>query len=217
MKDTNDFLQQHKDNYRKILKDIIENNTNALIDEDIKSLLKKPPLDSMDLVKGRLISSAKKNKIVLNTDNLKNSIDSYRNAILECLSIIKKLRNDSLFIVIDKYDLVKETDTIKINKKDFNELNKKIKNTLKETFNTSLELLLNNIDAIFPSNIDNDIKNKIIEDFSKFMKGKYQKQLLENIDIKILIKDTTIINGIKEQGERYIFTLNNSRLLNDNK
>ena len=39
--------------------------------------------------------------------------------------------------------------------------------------------------------------------------------MLENIDIKILVKDTTLINGAKEQAERYLFTLNNSRLLND--
>jgi hypothetical protein len=32
------------------------------------------------------------------------------------------------------------------------------------------------------------------------------------VDIKILVKDTTLINGVKEQSERYIFTLENSRL-----
>ena len=37
----------------------------------------------------------------------------------------------------------------------------------------------------------------------------------ENIDIKILVKDTTLINGVKEQSERYLFTLENSRLFNE--
>ena len=41
------------------------------------------------------------------------------------------------------------------------------------------------------------------------------KQLLENIDIKILVKDTTLINSSKEQAERYLFTINNSRLFDD--
>ena len=30
--------------------------------------------------------------------------------------------------------------------------------------------------------------------------------------MKILVKDTTLINGVKEQGERYIFTKTNSRI-----
>ena len=30
-----------------------------------------------------------------------------------------------------------------------------------------------------------------------------------------MVKDTTLINIIREQGERYLFTLNNSRILND--
>ena len=214
MNSTNDFLKQHKASYRKALKDIVENNTNALVDEDIKSLLKKPPLDSMDLIKGRLISSAKKNKIVLNTDNL-NIIDKYREKILMSLEMIKKIRNDKLFLIIDKYELLKDSDTIKINKKDFNDINKKIKSILKDSFSSSLELLLNDIDNIFMKDLDLNVKKKIVDEFTKYMKGKYQKQLLENIDIKILIKDTTFINIIKEQGDRYIFTINNSRLLNN--
>ena len=50
---------------------------------------------------------------------------------------------------------------------------------------------------------------------TKYLKKNYLSQLLENIDIKILVKDTTLINSTKEQSERYLFTLNNSRLLKD--
>lgn len=218
MKSTNDFLKQHKDNYKKIIKDTIENNTDALVNEDIKSLLKKPPLDSMDLVRGRLLSLAKKNKIVLNTDNLKGILDAYREKLLECLIKIKDIRNSDLSIIVDNFKFVKDSDVIKINKKDFNDLNKKIKNVFKDSFVSCLESnLLKKINIIFPDDTDSGVKEKVIDDFSKFMKSKYQKQLLENIDIKVLIKDTTLINVIKEQGERYIFTINNSRLLNENK
>ena len=38
---------------------------------------------------------------------------------------------------------------------------------------------------------------------------------MESVDIKILVKDTTLMNGTKEQGERYLFTLDHSRLLNE--
>ena len=56
---------------------------------------------------------------------------------------------------------------------------------------------------------------KIVDDITKFVNGTYQRQLLENSDIKILVKDTTLINGVKEQSERYLFTLENSRLFNE--
>ena len=54
----------------------------------------------------------------------------------------------------------------------------------------------------------------MISDISKFNKEIYQKQLISNIDNKILVKDTTLINATREQTERYLFTINNSRLLN---
>ena len=63
---------------------------------------------------------------------------------------------------------------------------------------------------------DEFVKSRIIQDFAKYMNGQYKRQLLENIDIKILVKDTTLINLIKEQTERYLFTLANSRLFKEN-
>ena len=38
---------------------------------------------------------------------------------------------------------------------------------------------------------------------------------MDSFDIKFLVKDTTLMNSVKEQGDRYLFTLKNSRLLND--
>ena len=72
------------------------------------------------------------------------------------------------------------------------------------------------MENIFINDTNEDIRSKIVSGVSKYVKGSYQKQLLDNIDFKILVKDTTLINGTKEQSERYLFTLNNSRLLNDN-
>ena len=47
------------------------------------------------------------------------------------------------------------------------------------------------------------------------MKSTYQKQLNENISIKILVKDRTLMSGIMEQGERYLFTKSNSHLFDE--
>ena len=46
----------------------------------------------------------------------------------------------------------------------------------------------------------------------KYLKNNYLKQLLENVDIKVLVKDAMLMNNVREQGERYLFTLANSRL-----
>lgn len=47
----------------------------------------------------------------------------------------------------------------------------------------------------------------------KFVSSTFLKQLLESIDFKVIVKDTTLINGVREQGERYLFTKMNSYLL----
>ena len=60
-----EFKRQHLQTYKKAVEEIIKNNTKALIDEDICSLIKQPPLDSMDSVKNKLISLAKKEKLIL--------------------------------------------------------------------------------------------------------------------------------------------------------
>ena len=55
MNDDLDYLKkQHIMNYKNTALQKILNNNNSLFDEDIMSLLKKPPLESMDLIKSKL-------------------------------------------------------------------------------------------------------------------------------------------------------------------
>ena len=44
------------------------------------------------------------------------------------------------------------------------------------------------------------------------MNSTYQKQLIETMTVKIIVKDRTLINGVVEQGERYLFTKSNSHI-----
>lgn len=212
----NDLIKQHEDTYRQAILDNIKNNTDVLVDQDIVSLLKKPPLDSMDLIRTKFLDLAKKNKIVLNTEELGVLLDNYREFILGCCEEIKNIRVVALDSVVEKSKLSKSNDTIKINKTDFIKINKKIKKLLKDRLiDGSNTYIINKIDNIFKDDVDNEIKTKIVEDISKFISGRYQKQIMESVDIKILVKDTTLMNGTKEQGERYLFTLEHSRLLNE--
>lgn len=205
----------HIDSYKNTIIEMIKNNTNSLVDDDIMSLIRKPPLDSMDLIQSKFLSMSKKNKIILNSDELSKILNNYRSRVLEISSKIKKIRITDLSKKITSTKL-KDNEIIKINKKDFIQINKDIKKIIKEQVSLSIEKeILKHIDSVFAKNIDPKTKDKIIKDMTKYLKKNYLSQLMENIDIKILVKDTTLINNSKEQAERYLFTLNNSRLLNE--
>lgn len=207
--------RQHIDNYKNAIIDIITNNTNVLVDEDIMSLLRKPPLDSMDLIKSKFLDLAKKNSTILNTEELSNLLDNYRDKLMKEMASIKAIRIKELTKSIDsiKYE---DNEVFKLNKKDFVKVDKDIKKILKDQLNDSFDkYILKNINKVFSNDIDSNVKNNIVSNMTKYVNGTYQRQLLENFDIKVLVKDTTLINNIKEHNERYLFTINNSRIFND--
>lgn len=205
----------HFKNYRNALIENVRNNTNVLVDEDIMSLLKKPPLDSMDLIKSKFLDLAKKSKVILNTENLNSILDKYREDMVKVVVDLKRIRIDGLNEKINDFKLENDSDVFKLTKKDFANINKEIKKTIKEHLKKyTSEDILNNADCLFSSDVDAIKKKKIIDDATKFINGSYQKQLLENIDFKILVKDTILVNGIKEHNDHYLFTLNNSRIFN---
>lgn len=209
--------EQHIESYKNAILENIKNNTNVLVDEDIMSLTRKPPLDSMDLIKSKFLDLAKKNKIILNIEQLDIILDAYRIKNEKCFEKIKEIRIDELSNKVKSLEILKDSEVIKINKKDFISVNKEIKKLIKNQLKESFENeVLKKMENIFIKDTNEDIRSKIVSEVSKYVKGSYQKQLLDNIDFKILVKDTTLINGTKEQSERYLFTLNNSRLLNDN-
>ena len=211
-----EFKKQHIETYKNAVRENILNNTNVLVDEDIMSLLKKPPLDSMDFIKSKFLDLAKKNKIVLNTEELSKILDNYRKYLLKSLPDIKKVRVDSLTEIIGKVDFSKDSDVIKVKRGDFNNINKEIKKSINTYLSDGLEKqILKNINNVFKSDVEETAKNKIVTDITKYIKGAYHKQLIDNLDMKILVKDTTLINTVKETTDRYLFTLSNSRLLND--
>ena len=208
-----EFKKQHIDNYRKAIIELIHNNTDVLVNEDIMSLLRKPPLDSMDSIKTKYLDLAKKNKIVLDIVKLDNMLDKYRIDVIKCCDIVKNLRVEFLEKIVNNTEFIKDTDTIKFNKKDFLEVNKKIKKAIKDQLKESVEsIIVADVLGVFNSDIDISIQKKISDELVKFVKGSYQRQLLENVDFKVLVKDTTLANSTKEHAERHLFTLANSRL-----
>ncbi len=211
-----EFKKQHIEAYKNAVCENIMNNTNVLVDEDINVLLKKPPLDSMDFIKNKFLDLAKKNKIVLNTEELSKILDNYRKYLLMCFPDIKKFRIERLIDIVKNVDFSKDSDVIKVKRGDFNNINKEIKKIINTYLSDGLDKhILKNIKKVFKSEEDEVIVNKITTEITKYVKGAYHKQLIDNLDMKILVKDTTLINTVKETTDRYLFTLSNSRLLND--
>ena len=205
--------RQHILNYKNNALQIILNNNNSLFDEDIMSLFKKPPLESMDLIKNKLISITKKYNIIINTDNY-NDIDSkYRERLSELCNKIKKVRLESYNDIVNSFNFDNNNnEVIKLLKKDTIVLDKEIRKEFKTGIIEAIDnSFLEKFDKLFVEEPNDKIMDDIIDKFEKFI-NKYLKQLLENIDIKILVKDTILINSIKEEGDKYLYTLNNSHL-----
>lgn len=216
MNDMEQIKKQHLNTYKNATKEIVINNTKALVENDIISLIKKPPLDSMDIIKTKLISLAKKEKIILSTEKLDTLIKNYRDFLEDKLLSLRKIREDYLTKKIDEFVPERETEIIKIQKKELDSINKTLKQDLKKILDLSqTEILFNNLDTIYEDGIDEEIKSRINKAFTKFMKSTYQKQLNESIAIKTMVKDRTLLSGILEQGERYLFTKSNSHLFDE--
>ena len=213
--DIADFKNKLIENYIKSIKECIKKNTNSLIMVDIISIIEKPPLDSMDVIKNKFLELAKRNKVIVNIDIISSLLENYRNNLASCCDDIISYRDEYLFSLVSAHNFDGSSIFV-FYKKDFLSLDKTIKMRVKECIDIANDILFNNnFSSIFKDTIDIELQKKYINDLSKFLNTNYKKTVLENLDMKLMVKDTTLINTIKEQSDRYLFTLNNSHLLND--
>lgn len=213
-----EFRKKHFENYKNAVMETLKNNTTVLFKDDIYSLLQKPPLDSMDLIKCKFLELAKKYKIIIQADSLNRILKDYREDVISNLSCWQKIRIVELSKIVNSFLQKKESDVIKFNKKDFIPINRKLKKQMKTDIIKSIDKkIVKYVNQLFTDAIDVKVKESISNEMTKFVLSNYVKQLLESIDFKIIIKDTTLANGVREQGERFLFTKMNSYLLNEDK
>lgn len=205
------FKKEHLQTYKKAIKETVRNNTEGLMN-DIFSLIKKPPLDSMDMIKNKLLSLAKKEQLILDTETLNQLIEEFRRELRKNLSNFKNIRIDFINEIVESFNPERETQIISITQKELNKVNKLLKNYVKEQVSKDIDNLKTNLNTIYKKETSMDQRQDLNKQFMKYMNGSYQKQLLDNINMKTMIKDRTLISGINEQGERYLFTKNNSHL-----
>ena len=209
------FVKNHEENYKNAVIEIIKNNTKTLVDEDIASLIKEPPLASMDGIKQKLLSLAKKEKIILDDSNLKKLLSKYRLELFKRVDDLKELRNKPLIDKIVEFSPKRETEVIEISSNDLESVDKKMKQRVKKGITECIDsVLLEDIETIYKDNEDVEKKQKISGSFLKFMKTSYQKQLVESMAIKVMVKNRTLINDVSEQGEGYLFIKSKSHIFN---
>jgi hypothetical protein len=200
-------IKQHQENYKNIILDIINNNTNTLVKEDLMSLVVRPPLDSMDVIKTKFISLAKKNKIILDIGKLEAILDDYRYNISKDYLKIIEFRVKNLEKLMKKTN-VSEGEEYKFLKKELNVIDKHIKDKIKIKLNECTDkYLISSIKELL-NNVTDNVYNKFSSEMIKYINKEYTKNILESIDVKLLVKDTTLINSVKESGDRFKLTLN---------
>ena len=203
-----DILKQHKQILMTAGLELATNNTNSLIEDDIINGVIEVPLEAMDTVKQRVLNIAKHNNLILNSDKFNEVLISYKEELKKEFRNIFKKRIKLIEDNYSKFDDDKPMDLVKNLKKELVKFNKEVKKEEKQVL-TSLvkEKLVSNLDLIVKD--DNTTFKK---DATKFLQTTYVKQILETVDMKILVKDTILLNSLKEQIERFIFTKENSHL-----
>ena len=151
---------------------------------------------------------AKHNNLILNSDKFNEVLTSYKDDLKKEFRNIFKRRIDIIKDNYSKMDDDKPLELVKNLKKELVKFNKDAKKEEKQVL-TSLvkEKLVSNLDLIVKDSNPNFKK-----DATKFLQTTYVKQILETVDMKILVKDTILLNSLKEQIERFVFTKENSHL-----
>lgn len=203
-----DILKQHKQILMTAGLELATNNTNSLIEDDIINGVIEVPLEAMDTVKQRVLNIAKHNNLILNSDKFNEVLISYKEELKKKFRNIFKKRIKLIEDNYSKFDDDKPMDLVKNLKKELVKFNKEAKKEEKQII-TSLvkEKIISNLDLIVKD--DNTTFKK---DATKFLQTTYVKQILETVDMKILVKDTILLNSLKEQIERFVFTMENSHL-----
>ena len=130
MNSVEELQKQHYNNYAEAVKDIVRTNTTSLLENDIYPLFKTPPLDSMDQIKTKFLLTAKREKIIIETENLNKIMNDFRKNIVIKLKKIAEVRDKEIINSIQK--CISGEKLIKLTKTEMNNIDKKVKKIIKE-------------------------------------------------------------------------------------
>ena len=209
-------------NYEELINDYLERGISQILttienEKDENDNYKDTILSNIAVFeKGKYVKDLDKesaisyNLINNNFDNV--SIDIIYNNKDVSVSLIKpkcsldlKLDNDKVIVNIN---INVEEGVLNINDKK-TLLDKNLKKEIKTKIEDEMQKLIISIPSFYQTN---EIDDKLEKSLIKYFKVTYPKLLMEIIDMKLIVKNTTLINGVNEQTEHYIFTKENSHL-----
>lgn len=204
-----ELLEQHLSIYLNSIEELIKNNSYSLVEDDLLPLFKKPPLETMDTIKQKMLSLGKHYHVIINTEQLDRALEEYRNSMQKKIKSLKKYREDYLIKDIRQKSKDTKDGTFKILKKDLTYLDKNLKKEIKNEIENDMQKLMDNIPNFFQIE---EMEDKLKKDVTKYFKITYPRNLMETIDMKVIVKNTILINGVNEQTEHFIFAKENSHL-----
>ncbi len=209
-------IKKHTENYKNALLQTVDDNTDSLL-EEIKVILKEPPLASMDLIKSKILNFAKTNQVIISLEKLQQLTETYRYNLLSDLDCLGSFRKEQLKALIES-NFKENGGLIEILETEY----KKINNAFIEQLSKNINDNINKI--VIPKIVDLVDKNKnkeesAINSFEEevrcYLINDYPKYILEQIKKLIFTKNHTLNNRFKDQANRIKFIEQNSRLLQE--
>lgn len=209
------YQKQHDQNYHDAVIDTIRDNNAILVEEDLIPLFKKPPLDSMDVLKSKILGVAKDTGVILSLEELEHMMEQYRSDMIEHVKEAGTFRKEQIEKKINDIFFKKEKDSfISLS------LFQPIKEELQITFGKHLESYMQ--ENMIPSlpylldenkNFELQANDLFLSTTSEYLTYRYPEMLLHQLDGRINLKDNILANRLNEHKERYEFTKEHSRIL----
>ena len=157
----------------------------------------------MDIIKTKFISLAKENHLILETEVLEQLLNNYRLLIGKQVKSLKDKRLDSYCKVVSNFEESEKNKVIKITIKQTKQISKELLKEWKEILRKSLDdtILSKSFETV--NQTKSTIPLPVLEYFNQqikdFLENKYLEQVIEGIRLKLVFRDNTLVNGVKEQ------------------
>lgn len=213
-----DFEKQHKQNYYDAVVDTIHDNTEKLVKEELLPLFQDPPLASMDTLKSTILKYAKAEKIVLSLEQLQAIIHRFRDQMMQEVMMLGTVREESLHPFVEHALLEEKQKKEVISASQL----KQTREVLMDQIKTELEYHLQEGLIPFVPQLLDENKNQSFNEndafltmVSEYLTYRYPSYMVKKIEDKMIFKDHTLMSRLMEHAERYQFTQEHSRLLDD--
>ncbi len=213
-----EIQEQHQKNYRMAIMDTIDENTDGLVQEDLEALFNDAPLESMDLLVGKITMRARQDHVILSHERLLEMVQKFRTEMKQELPSIGNYRKEQLKgqfgLLLDQKEEQTSSDT--------EECLEQVRDTLHQRFQKTFEEhlardLVEELPTLLNESKNQDpVQNEsFLTETNTYLTTRYQEQILTMFIDKVTFKDQILKNRLMEHAARHQFTMDHSHLLQD--